>query len=106
VLCRTDDQNAFLDGAEIVEGEVMGGQDGSGVCEYSIAKFGERDAATRLLDDGPADDRLNASDVLAHCGLSHVENGRRTVKSATIRDRDDAPQRCDVEYGSHDANIL
>ena len=74
--------------------------------EHPVAKVGERHTAPRLLHDGTADDGLHPADVLADCRLRQVQDGRSTVKSATVGDRHDAPQRCDVQDLSHPAKVL
>ena len=79
----------------------MRGKDASGVGQHAVAQFGERDAATGLLDDRAPDDGLDPADVLADGRLGQVQDRRGAVKSATVGHRDDAAQRCDVQDLGH-----
>ena len=100
------DVNPFLGGAQVIEGIVVRGQDGPRVRQHPIAQVGERHTAPRLLHDRAADDGLHPADVLADCRLRQVQDGRGTVKSATVGHRHDAAQRCDVQDLSHATKVL
>ena len=106
MLGGADDEHPLLGGTQIGQRRVVCREDGASVSEHAVSQLGERDAATGLLHDGPADDGLDPPDVLAHGGLRQVQHCRCAVKSATVGDRHDAAQRCDVERLSHAATVL
>lgn len=106
VLGGTDQQDPLLGRTEVGQGRVVCGEDAPGVAEHPMPQLGEGDTAAGAFDDGTADHCLDAPHVLADGGLSHVQHRGGAVKPATVRHRNQAAQRRDIEHLTHAANVL
>ncbi|GLW28578.1 hypothetical protein Areg01_15180 [Actinoplanes regularis] len=69
--------------------------------QQRLAVSGEAGAATLALDQGAAQGRLQPAHVLADRSLAQVQDRRGSLKSAAIRDGNQATQRRNVEITTH-----